>query len=147
MKLNWGNGLLVVIILFILSVVATLIFSLNVKTDLVEKDYYPKELEYQKQIDKIENSNTLENSVTFQLDHNDLIIKYPRLESLQVPEGKILFYRPSDKDLDFEIPVDPDTSLYQTINLSSMVKGKYVVKIDWSLDETEYYTEETIIIQ
>ncbi len=147
MKLNWGNGLLVVIILFILSVVATLIFSLNVKTDLVEKDYYPKELEYQKQIDKIENSNTLENSVTFQLDHNYLIIKYPRLDSLQVPEGKILFYRPSDKDLDFEIPVDPDTSLYQTINLSSMVKGKYVVKIDWSLDETEYYTEETIIIQ
>lgn len=55
-KWNWGTGILIGIIAFMAFIIGLVYFSVQQNFDLVERDYYPKALEYQQQIDKEENA-------------------------------------------------------------------------------------------
>ena len=65
--LNWGNKLLIAIVIFMSFIFVLVYLSAQNQIDLVEKDYYPKGLKYQDRIDEIENwhySNQLRHSPT-----------------------------------------------------------------------------------
>ena len=49
-KWNWGTGILIGIIAFMAFIIGLVYFSVQQNFDLVERDYYPKALEYQQQI-------------------------------------------------------------------------------------------------
>ena len=56
MKWNWGTKIFIAIVLFMGLIIGFVIVSMKQTYYLVEKDYYPKGLEYQKQIDKETNA-------------------------------------------------------------------------------------------
>ena len=62
-KWHWGTGILIAIILFIGLMITLVFLSSRQEFHLVEKDYYPKALEYQQQIDKEQNSLKLSEKV------------------------------------------------------------------------------------
>lgn len=145
LKISWGTGLFIVIVVFVLSVAATFYFTLQQKTDLVEKDYYPKEIAYQEQIDRINNARALEQDIVIDRLDEGFLFTFPLIDSLKKPNGTIHFYRPSDKNLDRKIPIDLDIKYTQITN-PDLITGKYIIKILWELNGIEYYKEETIII-
>lgn len=112
---------------------------------MVEDNYYEKELAYEGRIEKIRNMSALGGEISISQDGDDLIIIFPDIIKGKKPEGTILFYRPSNQKMDYSLPVKLNDSAKQIVDAGKLVSGKYILKIDWSLDGKDYYQEETLI--
>jgi hypothetical protein len=144
MKFNWGTGILLTIIFFFLAVVAFFIYSSNLDINLVEDNYYEKELVYQERIDRIKNAEAVGEKLEVSLDGNIFVVKFPAFFQGKKTEGHVLFYRPSDPAKDIVVPLQLNDSASQQIDASNLDPGRYVVKIDWNTDGVGYYFEEAI---
>lgn len=147
MKINWGTGILVFIVFFILVNIAFFIFINTLDINLVEDNYYEKELAYQEKIDKIENSRNLTDRISIISSKENISIIFPSITKGKSPGGIILFFRPSDPALDITIPLSLNDSSIQIIPTDPLQAGRYIVKIDWLLNGVEYYHEESIVIE
>jgi hypothetical protein len=146
MKFNWGTGIFIVIALFILAVAAFLIYTSNQDIKLVENNYYEKELAYQDRIDKLINADSLPWKIHVKQEPGIIIIQFPQLDTALTPAGTILFYRPSDPEKDFSVPLQLNDSSWQVIDIMGINKGKWVIKLDWHMGGKKYYFEEGLII-
>ena len=147
MKFNWGTGILLTIILFFLAVVAFFIYSANLDINLVEENYYEKELAYQERIDRIKNTEKLPEKIKINLADKTLTIAFPGIYKGKQPVGHVLFYRPSDQAKDFTVPLQLNDSALQVIDASRLDPGRYMIKIDWMMDGSGYYFEEAVYNQ
>lgn len=147
MKFNWGTGILFVIIFFLLAVIAFFIYISNLDINLVEDNYYEKELAYQQRIDKLNNTSSLPGKIEVLQEPGVIIIQFPHLDSALIPSGYLTFYRPSDPKKDFTVPLQLNDSCRQVLNISRIDKGKWMIKLDWNMNGKEYYFEEDIIVQ
>lgn len=145
MKWNWGTGILAFIILFVAGVVSFFIYAMNLDYHLVEHDYYPKELEYGKRIDQIQNTYSLEEKITLEAGIDFIQFRYPEITRGASLTGKIHLYRPSDEKLDMKFPAVPDSTGVQYLPVNSLAPGKYIIKIEWSFNGKDYYQEEVYV--
>lgn len=144
MKFNWGTGIFMVITLFILAVVLFFIWSSNQDINLVEENYYEKELAYQERIDRIKNTESLGEKIEVSLSQGSLRIDFPKSLGGKGVEGNVFFYRPSDPGKDFTLPLAINDSSYQIIEARQLDPGRYIIKIDWVADGIKYYYEQAV---
>jgi len=143
---NWGTGIFITIVIFLIISIGTTVFLMNQKVDLVSSDYYNKGIEHQKQIDRMNRTNLMDDRVTINLEKSFIRLIFPKDFSKQNYKGLVNFYRPSDSNKDFSIELSIDTSGQQLIPTSSLLKGYWKVKVDWTLDSIEYYKENAFVI-
>ncbi len=141
-QFNWGTGIVIVIGLFLLANGVVIYKSLQQRNDLVEKEYYPQGLEYQKQIDRFANANALASKISVENEEGNIVIVYPAELKNKDVKGKVLFFRPSDEQADFGDSIKFDTTLTQRIQIHKAMKGKYIAKFIWKMDEKEYAYEK-----
>lgn len=146
MKFNWGTGISIFITVFILAVVAFIIYVSNLDIKMVEDNYYDKELTYQNRIDRLNNTAALPWKINFRLEPGILILQFPALEPPIVPEGTLLLYRPSDPGKDISVPLQLNDSSLQVLDISRIDRGKWVIKIDWMMAGVGYYFEREVFI-
>jgi hypothetical protein len=93
-KWNWGTKLFIFTAAFMLFLITFFILMSMQTTNLVEKDYYPKALEYQQHIQKNNNTKLLEEKV--QIEYRGEYIEF-KFQSFFIPDsikGDIILYRP-----------------------------------------------------
>ena len=147
MKLNWGTSIIIAFIAFI-SFIMYFVISMNIDEnldhDLVSEDYYKEELDYQKDIDKEENSKTLASKLTLKKTPEGMLINFPKELDYNAITGKVFLYRPSNKQLDFKT-----TIFLSNHNLlipdKRLLDGRWNIKIDWKFKDTNYLFKEEII--
>lgn len=146
MKINWGTGIVIAIALFMSFI---LYFVLKVQSDstydheLVTEEYYKKELDFQNQINKTQNSLDKGYQVKIEKTADGIQFKFPTELDKAAIQGKVSFYRPSDQRLDFEYQIsDLQTDLL--IPNKSLVEGRWDITIDWQYEGKNYFTEETL---
>jgi len=147
MKLNWGYSILIVIFVFVIGMGFLVYISFQQKINLVHKDYYPLEIEHQKMIDKEDNLRNLDLKLSVKVVDENIRIGYPVYFLNGDINGEILLFRPSDYEEDKTINIEIDTTGIQLISTSSLLKGRYLLKVDWTHSGTEYYQEEQIYIR
>jgi len=145
MKISWGTGIVIAIVVFMVITVATVIFMMNQDVDLVSEDYYEKGIKYQQQIDKENRSQNLKENVKMEWTGNMFEISFPEEYDSQSITGEILFYRPSDSKKDFKLPLSL-TDRNQVIPVSGLQKGLWRVQLNWSLNNKDNYYSETSFI-
>jgi len=149
MKLNWnwGTKLLIAMILFMVLLLTFVFLSARQTFHLVEKDYYPQALEYQGKIGKTNNAKALDDQV--KIDNRDKFILLTFQSFFEPSEitGEVVFYRPSDKGSDIVYQIKPDITGRQFFDVSKMLKGKYVIKVDYKVNGIEYFQEETVFVK
>lgn len=143
---TWGKGLIMVMILFAAALGFFFIFSSSNQLMLVEDDYYEEEIQYQKKIDKIRKTEQLTDKVTFKQKGDTMNLHFPVSSADDSIKGILHFYRPSDSRLDVFMPLQPDTSGLQQVDLGKLHRGKYLLKLDWKMNGLEYYQEHTLIL-
>lgn len=111
--------------------------------DLVTEDYYKKELAFQKEIDAQKNARTLKNDIMLKKTNNGLSIIFPKDKAYTEITGVISFYRPSNKKLDFQIPISL-TSSELIISNNKLIEGKWNLTIDWKHRNTPYQFKESL---
>ncbi len=147
MKLNWGFGIFVTILIFISGMLTLVYLSFQEKINLVYEDYYPKEIAYQKQIDRIKNVSELQEGIKIETSAEKIRIIFPAYFKDKPSKGHVLVYRPSDYELDKKSVLNLDSNLIQEIDAKGLQKGKYYVKIDWTSLDKEYYFESEVFIK
>jgi len=144
--MNFGHKIAIAYTLFVVFIISLVTFCVKQKDIfLVSSDYYKKEIAYQDEIDKYANTRGLAHPVKVVRNGEFLNFEFP--EELQGASGEIHFYRPSDANLDFRMPVQPDLATrVQKVAVNHLVKGQWVVKMEWTKDGKDYLKEEKIIL-
>ena len=147
MKMNWGTGILIGIIIFIvISVTMTVIF-MNQDVNLVTDKYYENSLKYQDEIDKQSRTNALSEEVKINFDAQVINVLFPEDYQNKSISGEIYFYRPSDPTLDFKIPLLINAGGNQIIPTERLAKGYWRLKLNWTMNGNGYYNERAITIE
>lgn len=145
-KWNWGTGLFIGASLFILMIAVFAYFMFKQNFDLVEKDYYPKALVYQQRIDKLNNTAQLEEKIRVEKLGSSVVIRFPSIFKPDSTSGTVQFYRPSGVSGDVNIPIQLDASGIMSYPISRLMKGNYMVKIDYNFRNKGYYQEEALFV-
>jgi len=147
MKINWGTGIVLAFIGFIAFIMYFVInMSVNEKYDgdLVTDDYYKEELKYQISIDKEKNAKSLKADLKWHKTEQGLIIDFPKDMDETKIIGKVFLYRPSNKQLDFEIPISLSNHNL-LIPDNRLLDGRWNIYVDWKYLETAYLFKQEIV--
>ena len=147
MKIGWGTGIVIAIVAFmsfILYLVITMSTDNNFSHDLVTEQYYQQELEYQQEINAEKNLRNLEEKITLQKNSEGLKIKFPTKFNNEKIEGKVFLYRPSNKQLDFEIPISTSDT-YLLVPEQRLLNGRWNIKISWKHKNTDYLFKKELV--
>lgn len=134
MKLNWGTGLMLAMacfIVFILFLVITMTTNKELDHDLVTEEYYQQEIDFQNQLEKQINTRELSTPVSVHRTTEGFLIYFPDEFRDQKIDGKVSLYRPSNKNMDFEIPFS-SSSQPLLIPQDRLVTGRWNMIIDWT---------------
>ncbi|CAM1347452.1 MULTISPECIES: FixH family protein [Tenacibaculum] len=147
MKLNWGTGIVISIIAF-MSFIMYFVITMSTKQgynhDLVTEKYYQKELDFQQNIEATKNAKRLKNNITINKSKEGLIINFPKDFDYKKIKGKMFLYRPSNKQLDFEIPLSLSNT-YLLVPENRLLGGRWNITISWQYKGRNYLFKEELI--
>ena len=129
---------------FIMYFVVTMLTSKEYDQDLVVEDYYKAELHYQEDIDAEENALALKENVRVFKASGTWTVELPETIDLEKIKGAIHLYRPSNKILDFEIPLTSLQSHQIKIPNDKLVDGRWNIYVNWTNNNTEYLFKKEI---
>ncbi|MFC4816733.1 FixH family protein [Flavobacterium sp. GCM10023249] len=146
MRANWSTGIVMAFALFITFI---LYFVLKVQGDakydheMVTEDYYKKEIGFQTQLDKQQNAMDLSERVAVKNTTEGLEIHFPKSFDWNKIQGKVSLYRPSNQQLDFDIPISLSSSNL-LIPKTKLAGGRWDITIDWNYNGKEFLNKETV---
>ncbi len=144
--MNWGTGLVIGMSLFIAFIMYFVIKISTDKTydyDLVTEEYYKKELVFQKEIDDEQNSNTLSSNIVGKRTAEGWTLTFPENIDPTKVEGTVFLYRPSNKKLDFQEPLNLTTQSL-LIPDERLVAGRWNTIVQWSYEGKDYLYKKEI---
>lgn len=122
---------------------STLVYkSVNTRFSLVTDKYYEEGVNHNQMQAKLDNVSALTEKVSVRMIEGKLLIQIPSA----VDTGNIVLYRPSDGQKDITIMLSKNQSLVD-YDLNLLDKGKWIAKINWSLEEKQYYTQKDFFIK
>ncbi len=144
MKLNWGTSIVIAFIAFIgfiLFFVVRMSTDYHANHDLVTEEYYKKTLEFQDEIDAERNANK-NARISLEKTSEGVRLQFPEHFENQKISGTVSLYRPSNKHLDFDLPV----SLSETHLLipdKRLLHGRWDIKVAWEYEGEKYLHKES----
>jgi nitrogen fixation protein FixH len=144
----WPLGITLAFILFALGIATMVVIACTQKVDLVRPDYYDQEIKYQTQLDRLNRTLPLNESVRIAYDKasRQLTLSLPPAHATPDTVGRIELYRPSATDLDHQLKLSLDANGTQTVDASSLIPGLWKVRVHWTSQEQEYYTDKSILV-
>ena len=146
MKLNWGTGIVLAIVAFIgfiMYFVITMSTDTAYSHDLVTEKYYQKELGFQDEIDAEQNASNLNEKIKIERVAKDLKITFPNNFTPNKIQGKVFLYRPSNKQLDFEIPISISKP-YLLVPEKRLLDGRWNINIVFKYNNKNYLVKKEI---
>lgn len=145
-KINWGTGIVIAFVLFIGFI---LFFVIKTSTDtkydydMVADDYYNDELQYQEQIDKLENTKTDKVELVFTKIPEGIKIEFPSNLNYNDITGTVSLYRPSNQVLDFEMPLSISKNSL-LIPKKVLIGGRWDIHVEWNYKSKKYLSNYSI---
>ena len=140
MKFNWGTGIVLAFVAFISFIMYFVVLANSdprADHDMVTEEYYRKELVYQKELDASRNLEAFGGEVAVAKTSGGLSLRFPAAMDPARVSGTISLYRPSNKQLDFDMPIQiSDTVLL--IPGSRLLDGRWDIRLEWTYDGKPY---------
>jgi nitrogen fixation protein FixH len=146
-KISWGVGITITIVVFMLVSLWLIYFSFNQEVNLVRDDYYEAEVQFNEKMETINRTNLLTERINISLVPQNIQVVFPESFSHDKIKGSIFLYRPSDRDLDLKLPIELDSSKVQLISTENMLNGLWKIKIEWNVDTNIYFNDKLIMVQ
>ncbi|TXK73146.1 FixH family protein [Mesonia sp. K4-1] len=146
MKINWGMGLVIVMTLFI-GFISFFVYRMttdhNLEHDLVTEGYYQKEMELQGNIYAEQNTARMKNPIEGFKSNSGYLLQFPEGFEKEKIIGEVFLYRPSNKLLDFELPLKLTNSA-MLIPDYQLLEGRWNITINWEYEGTKYRFQKQI---
>ncbi len=144
--INWGVKITIVYSGFVVLITSMVMISSSHKVDLVAKDYYAQELNYQQKIDALTREKQLKETIDYQLTESGILLHAaPGCISGNF-KGEVLFFRPSDSAMDLKQKLSFNSEGEQLIPKAALHKGIYKMCLSWENHSVTYYKESIITI-
>jgi hypothetical protein len=143
MKFNWGTGIFAFYGLFMIAMLTAVFASGNYKPNLVQKDYYALDINYQQRLDAKNRAFSLSVKPVARFENGFLIIEMPQ-EALP-QSGSILIYRGSNDQPDVVRPVVA-APVQRVAMPDDVASGKWHVDLLWNSDGADYYVETSVVV-
>ncbi|HBQ60503.1 MAG TPA: hypothetical protein DD671_12995 [Balneolaceae bacterium] len=147
-KFNWGTGLTLAIVVFVLATLSTVSYLISLEFYLVSENHYEEGVEYQETIDGIQNARDLDTPVLILFDEptESIKITFPMALRSDSLAGTIKFYRPNDSSLDklFKLQLNEDGQ--QFIPVTDFEEGRWKLTLEWQQDTLTYIDHKNIFI-
>jgi nitrogen fixation protein FixH len=146
MKINWGTGIAIFYIVFVVALVVQVYKSTQYDNSLVSEQYYADDLAYQQHYVKLVNSQQLEQDLIIKEDKksDQVILQFPA--NLPNLGGEIHLFCPSNSHQDVRVEVDVDDKHRQIISTEGLQRGLWRIKVDWTSGSKEFYKEEVVTL-
>jgi hypothetical protein len=148
-KINWGTAIVIAFALFMSFI---LFFVFRVQSDskydneLVTEEYYKKEALVQNDINSEKNANALSQRLAISNAAEGITVQFPKDLDFNKIKGTVSLYRPSNKKLDFVIPITlSDSDLL--IPKKNLVGGLWDITIEWTYNGQSYLNKEELYFQ
>lgn len=141
--MNWGNKLLLTFIVFGIGMFYLVYRSVSTRFEMVEDDYYKKELRYQQVIDGTREARNLAGQVLLTQSEHGIRLQLPEEMKDRNISGEVWFYCAYDEKRDRKFKLQPDPQGTQSFDPGLVQAGIYTVKISWSDEQKNYYTEKS----
>jgi hypothetical protein len=144
--MNWGHKIVFAYIGFAGFIGLLAVKAMRQDIDLVSKDYYEQEIQYQDQIGRMKNAGEAESQLIFDYVATEKLAKIT-FPVKHFTTAKLMFYRPSDAKKDFQMHLKANgKSSSFNIPLSQLSNGLWKAKILWTDGKKEFYKETDFVI-
>jgi len=142
MKFNWGTGILIFLILFLIAAGLFIAFAMRQSVELVDEDYYERGVDYSTQMEVEKRSAAYQEAIlAIQLD-GALQISITDSIAVKCDSARIQLYRPSDNQLDLNIKYDPGRGAL-VIPGEKLVPGRYILTLSWYSGGLKYEADRS----
>lgn len=147
MKINWGTGIAIFYTCFMAAMIIMVIKSTQNNVQLVQENYYDKDLNYEEFRLKRENASNL--SVPIEIKYltstKNIQVIFP--DNTEDISGQISLFRPSNKFLDKQFKISVNASGKMEIPVDkSFQNGLWKVQVEWLNQGKSYFSEQSIVI-
>jgi hypothetical protein len=149
MKTNrnlWPLGIFVTFGLFSAGMASVVVIAATHREHLVSDNYYEQELKFQGQIDSAARAQKSGATIAYDSAGRSVVIALPAAQLAQKFSGVIELYRPSEPKLDRGFPLEPKADGAQTLNVSKLAAGLWLVRAKWNAAGEDYFLEQKIKI-
>lgn len=146
MKFHWGHGIFVFYVLFIAIHVLILVQSRTFDNSLVDDNYYARDINYQQEFDRRQNSNLLADPLRMEHTGDQFTLQFPAGFGGKVT-GTLLLYRPSTQKDDRLLPLEVNEDGSMPLSLTELKPGQYKAIVEWSAAGTDYYDELNLYVK
>jgi hypothetical protein len=143
--MNWGHKIVLSYLAFIVFIAIIATKAMRENIDLVSKDYYQQEIDYQDQIGRINNAkeNDAVMTFTYEGEKKSASVSFPEKH---FTSATLVFYRPSDASKDFKVELNAkDNKTMFDVPLDKLSAGLWKAKIHWTDGVKEFYKEEDFV--
>lgn len=140
--MNWGKGLAIAMISFMIFILYMVFTLISKTTDLESTDYYKKEIEFEKEIIALQNTNRLKEKVKISQNEDYVVVQFPALEKMD--SLKIHLFRPNNEKEDQFFSVED--SKIMLIPIKKLKKGTYDLNLQFKMNNDLYMQKESIVI-
>ncbi len=146
MKWNWGTKLFIGAALFMIMLIVFGVLMMRESVSLVERDYYPKAQDFQKQIERRNNGLEYASGIKVEWIDDHIVLTFPTEFLAEGMEGSLLMYNRNDdaKDTMYDFSFSGDSVFSFP---ASNLRGRYLAKITWSFRGQEFYLEKSLNLQ
>lgn len=144
-KFNWGTGIFIFLALFLLASAGFIIYAFHQKVNLVHRDYYEKGNDYTGEMDIKARSACFNALISISEISDSVKISFPAELDGKIDSGNVLFYRPSDMNLDVSHKFSAIGN-HLALSGKGLVAGRYIIRIKWFTNAKAYEVDKEYII-
>lgn len=139
--MNWGTRIAIGYGAFVVFIMALVVMAFQQDFDLVADDYYEQEIAYQGRIDQMTNAQDDKQKVDIVKTDSSYELAFASAAN----NVKVHIFRPSDDTKDI-VMEESEVASNLSIPSDQLIAGKYLVKVEWKVDEKTYFQEQTLFV-
>jgi hypothetical protein len=147
MKISWGTGIAIFYSCFVIAMVSMVVMSARNKSDLVQENYYQKDLNYEAFRVKRQNASRMSQPARINYIRADKQIRIQLPKEMAGSTGQVSMFRASDKSLDLNFDLSLNEEAIMNIpSTGKFLRGLWTIQVEWESEGKSYYAEEEIIL-
>lgn len=144
--MNWGYRILTAFLLGVAFIMFFVINSMRMNTDMVEADYYSKELQHESHMQAVANLSESKMAARLELTKAQVQLLLDTSLANSIDRGEVHFYCAANAGNDRKYAMGISNTGRYSFNLSDLKGSKYTVKISFESHGVSYYKEEVLFL-
>ncbi|MBK6859200.1 MAG: FixH family protein [Saprospiraceae bacterium] len=136
--MSWGYKILIAYALFFVMIISFLYIASQQTNEMLETNYYEKEIQFQKILTGSDNLNVLNETINLKLSSEHLEINFPKEGIKDQPLIHLEFIKMSDQSKDFNLDIKTNENGKIIIPTEKFSKGYYRLQMQWESNGKPY---------